>query len=107
MHPLDFLCNDRNIRHKRIRPKTPWHNGKVERSHRNDQERFYTHLSFYSYEDLQKQIKQYLKRSNQIPMSVLGWKTPLQKRQGWRPPGFADGGRHRPKSAKPILIIDK
>ena len=29
--------------------RTPWHNGKVERSHRNDQERFYNYLSFYSF----------------------------------------------------------
>ena len=25
-------------------------------------------------------MKQYLKHSNNIPMSVLGWKSPLQKR---------------------------
>ena len=81
IHPLDALCNDLHITHKRIRPKTPWHNGKVERSHRSDQERFYNYLSFYSYADLQKQMKQYLKRSNRIPMSVLGWVTPIQKRQ--------------------------
>lgn len=30
-----------NIRHKLIRPYTPRHNGKVERSHREDQRRFY------------------------------------------------------------------
>ena len=53
----------------------------MERSHRNDQERFYNHLRFYSYEDLLVQMKRYLKRSNNIPMAVLGWKTPLQKRQ--------------------------
>ena len=29
------------IRHKLIRPYTPRHNGKVERSHREDQKRFY------------------------------------------------------------------
>ena len=29
------------IEHKLIKPKTPRHNGKVERSHRKDQERFY------------------------------------------------------------------
>ena len=80
VHPLDALCDSLHIIHKRIRPKTPWHNGKVERSHRNDQERFYNHLSFYSYEDLQYQMKQYLQRSNRIPMSVLSWKTPIQKR---------------------------
>ena len=31
---------DNNIRHKLIRPFTPRHNGKVERSHRKDNERF-------------------------------------------------------------------
>ena len=81
IHPLDVLCNRLHIVHKTIRPKTPWHNGKVERSHRNDQERFYNYLKFYSYEDLQIQMKRYLRRSNRIPMSVLGWKSPIQKRQ--------------------------
>ena len=81
IHPLDVLCSRLYIQHKTIRPRTPWHNGKVERSHRNDQERFYNHLSFYSYEDLKNQMKRYLHRSNRIPMSVLGWKTPIQKRQ--------------------------
>lgn len=36
-HPLDILCKELHIEHKRIRPRTPGHNGKVERSHRNDQ----------------------------------------------------------------------
>ena len=81
VHPLDLLCRQLNICHKTIRPKTPWHNGKVERSHRNDQERFYNYLSFYSYEDLQLQMKRYLRRSNRIPMSVLGWKSPVEKRR--------------------------
>ena len=81
IHPFDLLCHRLHISHKTIRPKTPWHNGKVERSHRNDQERFYDHLSFYSYEDLQLQMKRYLRRSNRIPMSVLGWKSPVEKRR--------------------------
>lgn len=81
VHPLDVLCRQLHITHKTIRPKTPWHNGKVERSHRNDQERFYNFLRFYSYEDLLLQMKRYLRRSNRILMSVLGWKSPIQKRQ--------------------------
>lgn len=81
VHPLDTFCGKHHIVHKTIRPKTPWHNGKVERSHRNDQERFYNYLKFYSYEDLQLQMKRYLRRSNRIPMAVLGWKSPVQKRQ--------------------------
>ena len=35
-HPLDILCNELHIHHKLIKPRTPRHNGKVERSHRND-----------------------------------------------------------------------
>ena len=30
---------------------------------------------------LLKQMKSYLKRSNNIPMQILNWKTPLEKRQ--------------------------
>lgn len=79
IHPFDIFCNAHHITHKLIRPRTPWHNGKVERSHRNDQERFYNYLSFYSYSDLQCQMKRYLYRSNNIPMAALGWKSPNQK----------------------------
>lgn len=79
VHPFDVFCNLYNIHHHVLRPRTPWHNGKVERSHRNDQERFYNHLSFYSFDDLQKQMKQYLYRANNIPMAILGWKSPNQK----------------------------
>lgn len=80
IHPLDVLCMKYKITHHTIRPKTPWHNGKVERSHRNDQERFYNFLSFYSYDDLIVQMKRYLYRSNKIPMKILGWKSPKEKR---------------------------
>jgi transposase InsO family protein len=81
VHAMDVLCQELGITHKLIRPRTPWHNGKVERSHRNDQERFYNYLGFYSYEDLINQMKNWLYRSNRIPMAVLGWMSPYQKRQ--------------------------
>ena len=79
IHPFDKFCGKINIEHKLIRPRTPWHNGKVERSHRNDQERFYNYLNFYSFADLQDQMKRYLRHSNNIPMAVLGWKSPNQR----------------------------
>lgn len=65
------------IRHKVIRPFTPRHNGKVERSHRKDNERFYaTHL-FYSFEDFAAQLKVYNRKDyNNFPMRPLGWKSP-------------------------------
>ena len=75
VHPLDTLLKSLDIQHKLIRPRTPRHNGKVERSHRNDQQRF------YSYDDLLRQMKAYLKRSNNIPMQSLNWLTPLEVRQ--------------------------
>lgn len=79
IHPLDVFCNKSSIFHHVLRPRTPWHNGKVERSHRNDQERFYNYLKYYSFHDLQEQMKRYLFRSNNIPMAVLGWKSPNAK----------------------------
>ena len=81
VHPLDRLLKSLNIQHKLIKPRTPRHNGKVERSHRNDQQRFYSYLKFYSYNDLLMQMKTYLKRSNNIPMQSLNWLTPLEVRQ--------------------------
>ena len=81
LHPMDEFCINNNIYHHKIRPRTPRHNGKVERSHRNDNERFYSFLSFYSLEDLIKQGTKYLKRSNNIPMQVLNYLTPIEMRK--------------------------
>ena len=66
------------IRHKRIRPYTPRHNGKVERSHREDQKRFYNRHSFYSLEDFEKQLAVHQKVSNSLPMRPLHWLSPSQ-----------------------------
>lgn len=81
LHLLDELCIKENIYHHKIKPRTPRHNGKVERSHRNDNERFYNYLKFYSLEDLRYQAKLYLKRSNNIPMAVLNYKTPNEMKK--------------------------
>ncbi len=68
-----------DIQHKLIRPFTPRHNGKVERSHRKDNERFYATHTFYCFEDFAKQLKIYNRRDyNHFPMRPLGWKTPNQ-----------------------------
>lgn len=66
------------IIHKRIRVATPRHNGKVERVHRMDSERFYTNKTFYSLEDANKQLQQYHRWDNNFPLLVLGRKSPLQ-----------------------------
>ena len=57
------------IRHKLIRPYTPRHNGKVERSHREDQKRFYDTHRFYSLADFGGQLAAHQSRSR--PMRPL------------------------------------
>ena len=66
------------IRHKLIRPYTPRHNGKVERSHREDQKRFYSSHSFYSLDDFAKQLTIHNRRSNSFPTRPLGWLSPSE-----------------------------
>lgn len=78
---FDIACEHLGIEHKLIRPRTPRHNGKVERSHRIDQERFYNYLRFYSYEDLLVQMKRWLIRYNKTPKPSLNWRSPLEERE--------------------------
>ena len=71
------VLQEHGIRHKLIRPFTPRHNGKVERSHRKDNERFYASHTFYSFADFSRQLQVYNRRDyNQFPMRPLGWKAP-------------------------------
>ena len=64
------------IRHKLIRPYTPRHNGKVERSHREDQKRFYATHCFWSLADFGGQLAAHQSRSNSRPMRPLDWFSP-------------------------------
>jgi transposase InsO family protein len=66
------------IRHKLIRPYTPRHNGKVERSHREDQKRFYNTHRFFSIADFGVQLAAHQNRSNNIPMRPLHWLSPSE-----------------------------
>ena len=60
------------IKHKLIKPYTPKENGRVERSHRKDQERFYHNNTFYSLEDLRNRGADWRKDYNNFPMKPLG-----------------------------------
>ena len=66
-----------NIQYKKIRPYTPRHNGKVERSHREDQKRFYDTHSFYSLADFGEQLAVHQRNSNSLPMRPLHWISPM------------------------------
>lgn len=70
---------EQGIRHKVIKPYTPRHNGKVERSHRKDQERFYYKKVFCSFEDLVNRAKYWIKEYNTFPMRPLKWLSPKEK----------------------------
>lgn len=64
------------ITHKLIKPYTPRHNGKVERSHRKDNEYFYATHKFYSFDDFKKQLAVHSRKYNNFPMRPLNWKSP-------------------------------
>lgn len=64
------------IQHKLIRPYTPRHNGKVERSHRKDNEYFYATHQFFSFDDFAKQLKVHNYKYNKFPMRPLHWNSP-------------------------------
>lgn len=98
---VDKFLNKYGITHKLIRPHTPRHNGKVERSHRSDQESFYNYLTYSTYEELKEKMAAWLNRYNNRPHSSLRnregkrvWLTPLQKRaellEDYRKDGFID-----------------
>lgn len=66
----------RGITHKLIRPYTPRHNGKVERSHRKDNEYLYATHKFYSFDDFKKQLLTHNRAYNNFPMRPLKWLSP-------------------------------
>lgn len=76
--PFDKALREQGIAHKLIPPRTPWHNGKVERSHRNDQRYFYDWETFRTVEEAREKLKQHLIWSNNKPMRTLRNKTPME-----------------------------
>ena len=77
-NPVEKLLEKWGIKHILIPPRTPWHNGKVERSHRNDQRYFYDWEHFCSVEELNEKLKAHLEWSNNKTMRTLGRKSPIQ-----------------------------
>ena len=57
MHALDRFCAKHNIVHYLIDPGKPAQNGTVERSHREDQEKFYEQNGFKNLNDLKRKLK--------------------------------------------------
>lgn len=66
------------IEYKRIKPYTPRHNGKVERSHGKDQLYFYNGRTFFNLKDLETQVARRMYEYNRFPMKPLGWQSPIE-----------------------------
>jgi transposase InsO family protein len=67
-----------DIIYHRIKIATPRHNGKVERQHRKDEQRFYRKMRMYSLEDGRKQLAAYQEKSKHYPIIPLDFQSPVQ-----------------------------
>jgi transposase InsO family protein len=76
IHALDIFCRENNIIHYLIDPGKPAQNGTVERSHREDQEKFYEKNTFYSLRDLENKIRIWNEYYNNLEHCGLDGKTP-------------------------------
>ncbi|MFM1524230.1 hypothetical protein [Helcococcus bovis] len=84
------FCNDREqkksafekvleyleIEYIKTRPYSPWQNGVLERSHKIDNDLFYSKKRFKSEEEMYKAFQRYSLRTNNIARRVLSFKTP-------------------------------
>ena len=76
LHPLDRFCAARGIAHYLIDPGHPAQNGKVERSHRSDQETLYDSTIFKSPGDLRRKVALWNIEYNNLEHCGLNGKTP-------------------------------
>ncbi|MBA7552193.1 IS481 family transposase ISRhba3 [subsurface metagenome] len=74
-----WYVEDKGIRHVYIKPKSPQLNGKVERSHRTDQEEFYQLLTYTDDVDLNKKLEAWENFYNfNRPHGAFEGKTPYE-----------------------------
>lgn len=73
---FELFLEECGILYHRIRVATPRHNGKVERQHRLDGERFYSKMRMYSLADGREQLGRYNRISNDISKCCLGYRSP-------------------------------
>jgi len=76
LHAFDKFCAEHKIVHYLIDPGKPAQNGTVERSHREDQEKFYEKNIFRNVSDLKKKIKVWNDYYNNLEHCSLDGKTP-------------------------------
>jgi len=80
--PFTFVLavERRGIRHRYIRPRCPEQNGKVERSHRIDQEEFWSRQGFENFETAATELREWERVYNEQRFSMaLNGRTPAEK----------------------------
>ena len=78
IHSFDLSCKKHNIIHYLIDIGKPQQNGKVERSHRTDQEMFYNRTNFKTVEELKYKLKLWNMFYNNLEHCALNGLTPNQ-----------------------------
>lgn len=81
LHPFDVFLMENNIIHYLIDPGKPAQNGKVERSHRSDQEIFYDRNEFKDLNDLETKLRIWNEEYNNLEHCGLNGKTPNEMLQ--------------------------
>jgi len=76
LHDFDLMCQKFNIIHYLIDPGKPQQNGKVERSHREDQEKFYEKNKFRNLKELEIKIKAWNNEYNNLEHCGLSGLSP-------------------------------
>lgn len=78
IHALDQFCAKQGIVHYLIDPGKPTQNGRVERSHGEDQRKFYQQNTFTSVTDLRSKIIIWNEYYNNLEHCSLNGKTPVE-----------------------------
>lgn len=76
IHALDVFCGKHNIVHYLIDPGKPTQNGTVERSHGEDQRKFYEQNEFKTVQSLRRRIRVWNDYYNDLEHCGLSGKTP-------------------------------
>ena len=77
-HAFDAACKKNGVVHYLIDPGKPQQNAFVERSHREDQEKFYEQTQFKSFEELKDKLRTWNVEYNNTRHCGLNGKTPNQ-----------------------------
>ncbi len=74
IHKFEFSPISAGIRYYQIPKAKPWHNGRVECTHKLDRKRFYNRLEIQSLNQANRELDVYNIQSNRYPRKCMEWK---------------------------------